>query len=78
MNIKYQLLIDNTTIHLHKAREKHSNFAKDKYQALSILMEEVGEIAKAINDNEKKDFIESEIYDTIAVLIRMLTELKYE
>lgn len=59
------------------AKIKHPIFAYNKYQALSILMEEVGEIAKAINDNEPVDDIKHEIYDTITVCIRMLSEVNY-
>lgn len=48
------------------AREKHPEFAPGITQALCLAQEELGEMAKAINDNAPWAEIESEIYDTIA------------
>lgn len=56
-----------------KAELKHPVFAESAYQVVSILAEETGEFAQAIND---KDFsrAESEALDIIAVCIRFLKE----
>ena len=61
-------LIIKSTAH---AREKHPEFAPGITQALCLAQEELGEMAKAINDNAPWAEIESEIYDTIAVLVRI-------
>ena len=53
------------------ARQKHPDFAPGLEHALCIAQEEMGEIAKAINDKKGWDEIEAEIYDTIAVLFRI-------
>ena len=53
------------------AREKHPQFAVNLHHALCLAAEELGETAKAINDMTSWEQIESEIYDTIAVLVRM-------
>lgn len=55
------------------AEQKHPVFAESGYQVVSILAEETGEFAQAIND---KDFnkAESEALDIIAVCIRFLKE----
>lgn len=55
--------------HLRKAEEKHSVFPTDPKQQLPILIEEVGEIAKDINDGNCH---KSEVADTLAVCLRML------
>ena len=58
---------------VNKAETKHPVFAESGYQVVSILAEETGEFAQAIND---KDFerAESEALDIIAVCIRFLKE----
>lgn len=60
---------------LEKARGKHPDFTKDHITAFSLLLEEVGEVAKAYNDKDIEAFKE-EIIDTIVVLIRMYYEVK--
>ena len=53
------------------AREKHPEFAPGLADAMCLAQEELGEMATAINDKTGWDEIESEIYDTIAVLVRI-------
>ena len=60
--------ITNATAH---AREKHPDFAVNIHHAMCLAQEELGEVAKAINDMRDWQDIEAEIYDTIAVLVRM-------
>lgn len=52
-----------------KARLAHPSVESDLFKE---LVEEVGEVARAILDGNSIDEIESEILDTIAVLVRML------
>lgn len=54
------------------ARKKHRFFAISAKSALPLAMEELGELAKAINDNRPWAEIEAEAYDTIAVLVRLI------
>ena len=53
------------------AREKHPEFAPGLADAMCLAQEELGELATAINDKTGWGEIESEIYDTIAVLVRI-------
>ncbi|MGL6021654.1 MAG: MazG nucleotide pyrophosphohydrolase domain-containing protein [Chitinophagaceae bacterium] len=61
-------------LHYHNAVSKHPHFADSLYHAMCILTEEVGEVAKAINDSNKHH-IKEEILDTIAVCIRIIQKL---
>lgn len=54
------------------AREKHPFFARDENHALALLMEEVGEVARAINDTEDNDRIKEELLHVIAICIRWI------
>lgn len=56
-----------------RVETKHPVFANNAFQVVSIMAEEAGEFAQAIND---KDFdkAESEALDLIAVCIRFLKE----
>lgn len=60
------------------AERKHG-WPKDKFYMLSITTEELGEVAKAMNDLEHGtdtiEHVKSEIMDTIAPLIRMYEAL---
>lgn len=56
------------------ARQKHPHFADDLNHALALALEELGELAKAVNDNKSWDEICAEAYDTIAVLVRIVEE----
>ena len=53
------------------AREKHPLFAVNLHHAMCLAQEEIGEAAKAINDMRGWEEVEDEIYDTIAVLVRI-------
>ena len=56
------------------ARKKHPHFADDLNHALALALEELGELAKAVNDNKPWDEVCAEAYDTIAVLVRIVEE----
>lgn len=58
-----------------KAKDKHPVFANDEYHAVSIATEELGEMAKAINDRDF-EHAKCEALDTIAVLVRILEMLE--
>ena len=59
-----------------RAKEKHPHFASNENEAMMILMEEVGEAAQALNDNNKAKARE-EMLDVIAVCVRYLETFKY-
>ena len=61
-------LIIGSTKH---SRDKHPDFADNICHALCLAQEEMGEVAKAINDQADWEEVVSEIYDTIAVLVRI-------
>lgn len=54
-----------------RAREKHPNFTTDAQHAVCLATEELGEFAKAVNE-ENPSQAEDEALDTIAVLVRYL------
>lgn len=54
-----------------RAREKHPQFTSGLTAAMCLAQEELGEVARAINDKSDWDAVESEIYDTIAVPVRI-------
>ena len=68
----------NTTNRIIKATqhacEKHPFFAKSPEHAVSLATEELGEMAKAINDGNWQQAA-AEALDTIAVLVRTLEML---
>lgn len=53
------------------AKKKHPNFAANEDKALILLIEEVGEAAQALNDNDKVK-ARAEMLDAIAVIVRYL------
>lgn len=69
----------NTTNRIIKATqhacEKHPFFAKNPEHAVSLATEELGEMAKAINDGNWQQAA-AEALDTIAVLVRTLEMLE--
>ena len=69
----------NTTNRIIKATqhacEKHTFFAKNPEHAVSLATEELGEMAKAINDGNWQQAA-AEALDTIAVLVRTLEMLE--
>lgn len=46
--------LEVVAVELGKAKGKHYYFPENPVEALSIIMEEVGELAAAINDKESK------------------------
>lgn len=57
------------------AQEKHPFFARNPEHAVSLATEELGEMAKAINDGDYKKAT-AEALDTIAVLVRSIEMLE--
>jgi NTP pyrophosphatase (non-canonical NTP hydrolase) len=55
------------------ARKKHPIFAHDEYHVASVLSEEAGEFACAINDGDIAHAID-EAADIIAVCVRFLED----
>lgn len=53
------------------AKDKHPFFAPNLAEAVSLAVEELGELAKAINDGNMAN-VEAESLDTIAVLVRTI------
>jgi NTP pyrophosphatase (non-canonical NTP hydrolase) len=53
------------------ARRKHPEFARSHQDALAVLMEEVGEVARAIL-NADIDNLETELFQVAAVVTRWL------
>lgn len=58
-------------LHLKSAREKHPVFATSKQEAVSILLEEVGEVARAVNEKDDEGLV-SELFDVVTVCLRWL------
>lgn len=54
-----------------RARKKHPHFAATAWEAVSLAAEELGEFAKAVNEDNRSQ-AEEEALDTIAVLVRFL------
>lgn len=54
-----------------KAKDKHPVFARNFFHAVSLATEELGEFAKAVNDNDIEQ-AKREALDTIAVLVRFI------
>lgn len=53
------------------AWQKHPFFCENLPHAVSLATEELGELAKAVNDGNQAE-IEAEALDTIAVLVRLI------
>lgn len=53
-----------------EAEAKHPLFAEGKYQALGVLDEEVGEVARTITKKEGYDRMQEELLDVLAVAWR--------
>lgn len=53
------------------ARKKQPHFADSRFHAVSLLAEEAGEFARAVNDGRLVQ-AEAEALDAIAVLVRFL------
>ena len=50
--LKYVPAIELVLNELKQAEIKHPDFVKSKYQLVSLLTEEAGEVAKDVNDNK--------------------------
>lgn len=55
---------------LEEAEAKHPQFAEGVYQALGVLDEEAGEVARTITKNEGFDRMQEELLDVLAVAWR--------
>lgn len=53
------------------AKEKHPFFCENLPHAVSLATEELGELAKAVNDGDMAG-IKAEALDTIAVMVRLI------
>ena len=62
------------------AKKKHPDFVADLFQAVSILTEECGEVAQAVNDyrwnDDSIEHIKEEVAQVGAVAIRFLELLE--
>jgi len=67
-------IFDRVSRTLAKAEKKHPNFAEGQYEALGYLGEEYGEVTKEITKGKEgwEKRMDAEIYDLIAVAIRIL------
>lgn len=55
---------------------KHPDFAKTPYQAISIITEELGELAQAVNDGNKEQ-AKLELFHVIATCARLYHQYLY-
>lgn len=53
------------------AEDKHPFFVENPQHAVSLATEELGEVAKAVNDGNLEQ-AKAEVLDTIAVLVRFI------
>lgn len=58
------------------AKKKHKIFPFSRATQFAILVEEIGEIAQTINDEQSDELYKREILDAGAVIVRMLEQLK--
>ncbi len=73
---EYKPIINDLIDELTYAIEKHPRFATNDHEALSILMEEVGEVAKDVNDKKDSEFIDKELLQVAAVSIRHIKMIR--
>ena len=66
-----QDILDGIGGHVCKAQDKHPGFAVEPETPLSLLMEEVGEACKAINEGDPQQAI-YELKDAGAVIVRWI------
>lgn len=66
---------------LERAKTKHPNFPNDIFQKLAIMQEEVGEVAKAVNEYHfsggSLQDVKDELIQTAAMCVRMLESLDF-
>lgn len=67
-------IIESVLMRVDKAETIHGDFPNCSHKALCILAEEVGEVAKAINDKDEKQ-IGDELLDVMAVCCRWLDRI---
>ena len=64
---------------LKRAKEKHPNFPDDLFQQGSIMIEEAGEVVKAINDwawfSGSIESVRDELVQTAAMCMRMIEKI---
>lgn len=58
-----------------RAKDKHPFFCENLPHAVCLATEELGELAKAVNDANRAE-IEAEALDAIAVLVRIIEKLE--
>lgn len=61
-----------------KAKEKHPEFPDNPAEALSIITEELGELAEAINDKQSKERMREEAAHVAVAAIRFINMLEGE
>ena len=61
---------------LEKAKTKHPIFPSNPSEGLSIITEEIGELAEAINDMETKERLKEEAAHVAVTAIRFIEELE--
>ena len=64
-------VIDEISKAVIAAKKKHPDFTNSEVGAVMLALEELGETAQALNDNDKVK-ARAEVLDTIAVLVRYL------
>ena len=64
-------LLNEIIMAVKRAKEKHPKFCDNLPQAVCLATEELGELAKAVNDGTYAE-IKREALDTIAVLVRII------
>ena len=80
-NVTRSYIVD-IAMELKEAKIKHPYFPETLCQQFTILQEEVGEVAKAINDYNDgegtKQQVRQELLQSTAMCLRMLENLKFE
>jgi NTP pyrophosphatase (non-canonical NTP hydrolase) len=76
MNDKEHIALELVAIELGKAKAKHPEFPDNPAEALSIITEEVGELAEAINDKQSKERMREEAAHVAVTAIRFIEGLE--
>lgn len=67
---------------LNKAKTKHPNWPNNKHKQMTIIVEEIGEAARALLHYEDEEGtieqVEEELIQSAAMCIRMLEHIQYE
>lgn len=64
-------MLNEILLAVKRAKQKHPRFAAHLFHAVSLAAEELGEMAKAVNDGNI-EAVRAEALDTIAVLVRII------